>query len=385
MQELFSNRKKRDFLIQTLAISLVAFVLISMVLQINEATQRQGMVSGFDFLRRSTSWDVSFSLLSFSISDSYAKILWIGFLNTLFAGLIGLSGATVFGFLVGLARLSPNFLLRSIGTVYVEFFRNIPLILQVIFWYAVLTRLPHPREAISIGNAVFFTNRGIYGPWLNAAPWVSWAIIGTFALCGVASFLVTRARRASSVRSRLPLLFVIASFVLSCIYIALGHYPEESLLTLPVMTKLNIRGGLLLPPELAALVFGIWIYGGAYIGEIIRGGFMAVKKGQVEAARSLGLHPFQIFTRIQFPLAIRAILPTLANQYVWLMKATTLGIAIGFADFFLVISTSINQSGQTLELLGILMIGFLIINLSIAAIMNWFNRKLALKGNNARS
>jgi len=148
---------------------------------------------------------------------------------------------------------------------------------------------------------------------------------------------------------------------------------------------LNLRGGLRIPPEFAALVIAIAIYGGSYIGEIVRGGFMAVGKGQVEAAQSLGLTPWQVFKLVRFPLALRAMLPILANQYVWLIKATTMGIAIGFTDFFMIVALAINHSGQTLEAIGILMAGFLVINLSLAAFFNRINRAIALKGNQLRS
>ena len=163
-----------------------------------------------------------------------------------------------------------------------------------------------------------------------------------------------------------------------------GHTPDMPLLDVPQVRGLNLQGGLRIPPEFSALVVAIAIYGGAYIGEIVRGGFKAVGPGQMEAARSLGLTPWRVFTHVRLPLALRAMLPILANQYVWLIKATTLGITVGFTDFFMVVALTINHSGATLEAIGILMAGFLTLNLSLAAVFNRINKAIALKGNQLR-
>jgi len=160
----------------------------------------------------------------------------------------------------------------------------------------------------------------------------------------------------------------------------LARTPDTPLLNMPALKGLDFRGGMRMPPELSALVIAIALYGGAYIGEVVRAGLMSVPKGQIEAGFVNGLKPFHIFSRVRLPLAIRAVLPSLTNQYVQLMKATTIGLVVGFSDFFMIISTSINQSGQTLELLAILMVGFLIINLSIAFVMNTINKRIAIKG-----
>ncbi|TIX40549.1 MAG: ABC transporter permease subunit, partial [Mesorhizobium sp.] len=168
------------------------------------------------------------------------------------------------------------------------------------------------------------------------------------------------------------------------VILMIGRLPDAPLLDFPALQGLNLKGGLRIPPEFSALAVAIAIYGGSYIAEIVRGGFKAVGKGQVEAALSLGLSPWRVFTLVKLPLALRAMLPILANQYVWLIKATTMGIAIGFTDFFMIVSLTINHSGQTLESIGILMAGFLTINLSLAAVFNRINKAIALKGNQLR-
>lgn len=374
---MLNNQKTRDMVAQALLVSGVAIALIYCILRIRYAVQAQGMVSGFGFLDRSTGWDISFSVLDYSISDTYGRVILIGLLNTIYSGIISIAGATIIGGFVGLARLSPNYLARSVGGTYVNFFRNIPLILQIIFWYQIIGHLPHPRQALEIGGLFFLSNRGLYWPMINLADWAVWAIAAVFLTTLAAAALKKRAFGNVNITRKQALLSGLFAVVVFALFGSIG---QENPIDIPHLAGLNIRGGAVLQPELCALVLAIWLYGGAYIGEVVRSGFMSVRKGQTEAARSLGLRPFHIFSRVQLPLAIRAMLPTLSNQYILLMKSTTLGIAIGFSEFFFVISTSINQSGQTLELLLLLMIGFLAINLSIGFGMNWLNARLALKG-----
>jgi general L-amino acid transport system permease protein len=185
-------------------------------------------------------------------------------------------------------------------------------------------------------------------------------------------------------RSAIQLAGAAAALVFVVLILIVGRLPDAPFIDFPALQGLNLRGGLRIPPEFSALAIAIAIYGGSYIAEIVRGGFKSVGKGQMEAALSLGLSPWRVFTLVRLPLALRAMLPILANQYVWLMKATTMGIAVGFTDFFMIVALAINHSGQTLEAIGILMAGFLAINLSLAAIFNRINKAIALKGNQLR-
>lgn len=348
----------------------------------------KGIVSGFDFLWRSTGWDIGFSLIDYSISDPYWKVLLIGLMNTLFLGFIGLALATLVGVLVGVARTASNPVLNALGTIYVEAFRNVPLILQAFFWYAVFTHLPPPRQAIAFADLAYFSARGIYIPGLNVTG-------GALALCvlvlvvalALAIWLSATRRVRGWVderRSAIASVAMLGAFAIMFFIARAGRLDDSPLVSIPHLQGLNIQGGLRMTSEFAALLTAMSLYGGAYLGEIIRAGFLAVDEGQVEAAKALGLRPWRIFTLIRLPLAIRAILPTLTNQYVWLIKATTLGVAVGFSDFFLVISTSINQSGQTVELILILMGGFLAINYTIGTVMNAINRSIAIKGPSTR-
>lgn len=311
----------------------------------------------------------------------------IGIINTLFLGFLGLVLATVVGTTIGLARTSSNGLAQLLGRTYVDFFRNIPLILQVFFWYAVLTHLPTPRNAHELWGFAL-TSRGLYVPVPNVAPWALAAgAVAVLAAIVLPIWLGRTQRIDRPLQARLSLQVGAAVAALACaLLIAIvGRLPDLPALDLPRLQGLNLQGGLRIPPEFSALIVAMAIYGGAYIGEIVRGGFKAVGKGQVEAAHSLGLTGWQVFTLVRLPLALRAMLPILANQYVWLIKATTLGIAVGFTDFFMIVALSINHSGQTLEAIGILMAAFLAINLSLAALFNRINQAIALKGNQLRS
>lgn len=381
------SQKVRDALLQALFVAVLLVIIVGGWRNAASVMRSQNMISGFSFLEKSTGWNLNFSLLPVSASDPYWWFFVNGIVNTLFLGVVGLVLATLIGGLVGIARTASNDLLNLLGRIYVDFFRNIPLILQVFFWYAVVTHLPNPRNAL-VAGPMTLTNRGLYVPAPNVAGWAAAAavllavIVLIFALWLRVSRRISRPREARKPLVR-GLLAVGAALVIAILLI--GRLPETPFLSVPAMQGLNIRGGLRISPEFAALMIAIGIYGGAYIGEIVRGGFKAVGKGQVEAAQSLGLRPWHVFARVRFPLALRAMLPILANQYVWLIKATTLGIAVGFTDFFMIVAVTINQSGQTLEAILILMVGFLIINLTLAAIFNRINKAIALKGNQLRS
>lgn len=387
MTGLLRNRKIRDVLLQALFLAVVIFVIVAGWRNASTMLESQNMISGFDFLEKSTGWNVSFSLIPLSANDPYWLFFVAGILNTLFLGISGLALATVIGILIGIARTSGNDVLMLLGTIYVEFFRNIPLILQVFFWYAVVTRLPNPREAIAFGP-VQISSRGIYLPVPNVENVDLFAAVLAVVVGLVAALWLARRRRiarAPEARRWLEWGALGAGLAVAMVLITIGRLPDGELIDVPRLQGLNIRGGLRVTPEFAALLIAIGIYGGAYIGEIVRGGFLAVGRGQIEAARALGLSAWYVFTRIRFPLALRAMLPILANQYVWLIKATTLGIAVGFTDFFMIVAVTINQSGQTLEAIAILMGGFLVINLTLAAIFNRINRAIALKGNQVRN
>lgn len=377
------RRSTRNFVLQAGYIAAIILVVVAATLKVRANLAAQGLTSGFDFLWNSTGWQINFSLLSATANDPYWWFLVMGILNTLFLGVIGLVGATAIGLVVGLMRSGRNPAARLLGTIYIELFRNLPLIVQLFFWYALANALPSPREAISVGS-VLISSRGVFFPALTtSAGAVALALLFVVvgAALGIWIAAARRFRRMERVaQRRLALAALLAGGVAAAIAVILGHEPGQPWLSLPVTKGLSVDGGVRLQPEIYTLAIAIMTYGGAYVGEIVRGGFKAVGRGQVEAARALGLSPWQVFSRVRLPLAFRAMLPILINQYVWLIKATTLGIAVGFSDLFMVVASSITHSGRTLELIALLMIGFLAINFSLAAALNKLNRAIALKG-----
>ncbi|WP_193369685.1 amino acid ABC transporter permease [Pelagibius marinus] len=387
MTAILKDRRVRDSILQIAFVGSIVLVVVVFALTARVNLEAQGLTSGFGFLERSTGWRISFSLIEYSTSSPYWKAIVVGILNSLFLGAIALPLATLIGVAIGVMRTSGNGMAELVGTFYVETFRNIPLILQLLFWYTLLLSLPSAREATPILGGIAFTGRGIYIPGLNVTG-ESVFVAAVITMTAMALALRFRAKRWPDLdlkqAGRERRLLWGAAVVLAIVILWIGRIPETSLLSIPEQRGLNFREGIRISPELMACIIAIGVYGGAYIAEIIRAGFNAVPKGQGEAGHALGLTSWQIFSRIRLPLAIRIVMPTLINQYVWLFKATTIGIAISFTDFFMVASTAINQSGQTLELIAILMGGFLIINYTIAWVLNRVNDAIKLRGTQLR-
>lgn len=336
----------------------------------------QGMATGFGFLEQTTGWTVSFSVIEVGPRSTYAHMLLVGVLNTLAVGLLTLFLASLLGLVIALMRISTNTPMRIVGGTYIELFRNVPVILQVLFWYALLTHTPSPRNAINFGDLAFFSNRGLTLP----APALSGMDV-VLLLAGSVALALAFRFTAPWLDIRKRVLSVLAAFAaLFLLLLLTGRAPDTALVSIPELKGLRFVGGITLKPEFTALLIGLVLFGASYIGEIIRGGLLSVDTGKLEAGAALGLTSSQVNRFIRIPLAFRAMLPALSNQYVWLMKGTTVGIVIGYPDYFAVVSTSINQSGQTLELLALLMIGFVIVNYAIGFGMNVLNARLKLKG-----
>ena len=388
MLSLFKNKKFRDAGFQIAFVGFLVLMVVTFVLTARSNLAAQGITSGFGFLDRATGWDINFSLLSYKTSDPYSRAILIGFLNSMFVGAISLTLATLIGVTVGVMRTSGNGMAELIGTTYVEIFRNVPLLLQLFFWYALLTALPKPKQATAIFDTIFLTGRGVYFPGLNISAkmvffsFIAMIIAGSFVLWLKSARRFTRMPAIQKLKFKRMIWG--AGLVVVLILMVVGRIPDTSLVNFPYLKGLNYRGGIRVSPELLACIVAISVYGASYIAEIVRAGFNSVNSGQGEAAHALGLSRWHAFSRIILPLAIRAVMPTMINQYVWLLKATTIGIAIGFVDFFMVISTSINQSGQTLELIGILMGGFLAVNYAMAWVLNRVNDAIKLKGTQVR-
>ncbi|MEM9699819.1 MAG: ABC transporter permease subunit [Pseudomonadota bacterium] len=357
----------------------LAFVLLGFWSGVRNAQfnlETMGMTNGFGFLQSSTGWGYSFSLLERSINDSYMRTLTIGFLNTLFLGTLAIITTTFFGFVFGVLRSSPNPFLKTFAGVYVNIFRNIPLILQIVFWYAIFVKFPPPRQTEPMLGSIYFSNRGLQIPTLNVDA-------GAGVLGMVLALLVAVAiLRWMRVSLGLRLIAGAAVALLILLATAIAFSPaEEGLLSIPALAGLRFQGGVLVSIEFVAMIVAITLYGSGYIAEVVRGGLSEVPKGLTEAGESLGLSRYRILTRIQIPVAMRSIIPPLGNQWIFMMKATTIGVAIGFSDLFMIVSTSLTQTGQTMELIFLLMAAFVAINFTLAQVVNWMNARIQFKAN----
>ena len=370
----FHRMTLRDIALQAGVVLLVIGIAVSAYFSAKINLAELGITSGFNFLNRDTGWGYSFSLLDRSIDDTYRRTLFIGFLNTVFVGAVSIFLATLLGFLIGTMRDSLNPGLKAISSLYVQVFRNVPLILQIVFLYSILIHFPSPKQALTIGELVFMSNRGIMVPVLTLPLWSVAAIVaGAEAL----ALVLVRSKMGIWQALLIWLGAVAAAFAIAILTLV----PEGgNILSVPYLKGLKFREGLTLSVELVAMILGIVLYSAAYIGEVVRGGLDEVPRGLVEAGKSLGLGRFAVWWTIKVPMALRSIIPPLGNQWIFTMKATTVGVAIGFSDLFYIVSTSITQSGQTLELIAILMGAFLLVNFIIARLVSLINARLALKG-----
>ena len=370
----FHRMTLRDIALQAGVVLLVIGIAVSAYFSAKINLAELGITSGFNFLNRDTGWGYSFSLLERSIDDTYRRTLFIGFLNTVFVGAVSIFLATLLGFLIGTMRDSLNPGLKAISSLYVQVFRNVPLILQIVFLYSILIHFPSPKQALTIGELVFMSNRGIMVPVLTLPLWSVAAIV---AGAGALALVLVRSKLGIWQALLIWLGAVAAAFAIAILTLV----PEGgSILSVPYLKGLKFREGLTLSVELVAMILGIVLYSAAYIGEVVRGGLDEVPRGLVEAGKSLGLGRFAVWWTIKMPMALRSIIPPLGNQWIFTMKATTVGVAIGFSDLFYIVSTSITQSGQTLELIAILMGAFLLVNFIIARLVSLINARLALKG-----
>ena len=370
----FHRMTLRDIALQAGVVLLVIGIAVSAYFSAKINLAELGITSGFNFLNRDTGWGYSFSLLDRSIDDTYRRTLFIGFLNTVFVGAVSIFLATLLGFLIGTMRDSLNPGLKAISSLYVQVFRNVPLILQIVFLYSILIHFPSPKQALTIGELVFMSNRGIMVPVLTLP---LWSVAPIVAGAGALALVLVRSKLGIWQALLIWLGAVAAAFAIAILTLV----PEGgSILSVPYLKGLKFREGLTLSVELVAMILGIVLYSAAYIGEVVRGGLDEVPRGLVEAGKSLGLGRFAVWWTIKMPMALRSIIPPLGNQWIFTMKATTVGVAIGFSDLFYIVSTSITQSGQTLELIAILMGAFLLVNFIIARLVSLINARLALKG-----
>ncbi|MEY3037513.1 MAG: hypothetical protein RL143_80 [Pseudomonadota bacterium] len=340
-----------------------------------------GIKTGFSFLSSAAGYDVLMSLIPFESTDTYGRIFVVGFLNTLLVSAIGIVFATILGFVFGVAHFSHNWVVRKIALVYVEIFRNIPLLLQVFFWYfAVLASLPGARQSLSLGEAVFLNVRGLYFPKLigNDIAWIVWTAL-VAAIAGIFVLRRWAKRRQDETGQQFPVLKASIGLIIGLPLIAAALTGFPFTIEYPALKGFNYFGGVTVIPELMALALALSVYTGAFIAEAVRAGVQAIPHGQTEAARSLGLRENKIMSLIIVPQAMRVIVPLLNSEYQSLVKNSTLAAAIGYPDLFNVfVGTALNQTGQAIETIFMTIIVYFVVNMVISFLMNRFNSAVAL-------
>jgi general L-amino acid transport system permease protein len=341
---------------------------------------RQGIAAGFGFLNREAGFEISLSLIRYTPADTYGRALLVGLLNTLMVSAIGCVLTTIFGVLLGIARLSSNWLLRQVALWYIEIFRNTPLLLQLVVWWDLLRfGAPGPRQALTLLPNVYVSNRGLAFPvpiWHQTYVWMLAAMLaGILVTIWVARWARRRQERTGE---QFHTILVGSALVIvpALVVFLIAGAPLE--LDKPALAGFNFQGGTIISPEFAALLFGLVANTSAFVAEIVRSGIQAVSWGQTEAAGALGLRQGQVLRLVVLPQAVRVIIPPMTSEYLSLTKNSSLAVAIGFADFVSVANTEMNQTGQAIEVITILMAVYLAISLTISTSMNLYNRYMAL-------
>ena len=343
--------------------------------------QKHNIASGFGFWNNTAGFDISQTLIPFDAAATYGRAFWVGLANTLLVSVIGIFFATVVGFVMGIARLSSNWLIARLATVYVEIVRNVPLLLQLFVWYfALLPQLPGPRQSVLLPGGAVLNNRGLSLPAPMAQPGAGLVIaaflVGLVAAIGLRILAMRRWRQTGE---RVALLWRALGLVIGLPLIAAAATGFPVSFEYPELRGFNYGGGIVVLPEFMALLAGLVFYTGAFIAEIVRAGIQGVSKGQKEAARSLGLTNGQMLKLVVIPQAMRIIIPPLTSNYLNLTKNSSLGVAIAYPDLVSVFAgTVLNQTGQAIEVIAITMLVYLTLSLSTSMFMNWFNARMKL-------
>ena len=379
VSRIWTDERARGVVFQLLMVLglalLVAFIVSNTITNLREA----GLSSGYGFLFDTANFDINQRLVDYASTSTYGQAFVVGALNTILVAALGILAATGIGFVSGVLRLSNNYLVSRIVTVWVEFTRNVPVLLQIIFWWLIMLALPRVRDSVSIGDAAFLNNRGLFLP----APIFEdgSAIVLAMILVGVVATVLVRrwARKRQDATGQIfPVGWAGLGLIVGLpliVYFALGQPLDFDL---PEKQKFNLKGGFNITPELVALWVALSTYTGAFISEIVRGGILSVSKGQTEAAGALGLRRGMTMRKIVLPQALRVIIPPMTSQYLNLTKNSSLAVAIGYQDIVSIGDTILNQSGQALEVISLYMAFYLVLSLLTSAFMNWYNKRIAL-------
>ena len=377
----------RDIRVLRVVVQVVALLAVGLgvgFLASNLATamSERNLSFGYGFLDQRAGFEIGESPVAYSANDSYGQAFTVGILNTLFVSIVGIALATVLGIVVGVARLSPNWLLARIAAGYVEVIRNTPLLLQLfVIYFVVLVQLPPVGESIALGDSFFLNQRGLFVPApLRSPTFMPWLAIVVGSLILVLAARAFRPRLERAAGRPLPLGLIGLVLVVGAITVGWIALPEAPLqFDVPVAGRFNFSGGLALSTAFTAILLGLVIYTAAFVAEVVRGGIQAVRRGQVEAARALGLSERDTLRLVVFPQAMRIIVPPLTSQYLNLTKNSSLAIAVGYPDLFKVGTTMANQTGQPVPVIAMVMGTYLVISLATSLLMNLYNRRVQVE------
>ncbi len=381
LTRLIYNPTVRSLFFQAVVLAGLLWFLLTIISNVMTNLDTRGISTGFGFLSQPAGFGISQTLIEYNETFTFGRTFFVGLLNTLLVSALGIVSATVLGVFVGVSRISPNWLLRKISMVYIEVLRNIPLLLQIFFWYyVVLQTLPRPRDSLTFGETVFINIRGVFMPKPMAeSGFVVYMTLIVAAIIGV--FVLGRwaKRRMINTGQQFPVFWASVGILVATLVIGFFITGRPIAFDYPELRGLNFRGGMSLIPELIALWFALTIYTSTYIGEIVRSGIQSVAHGQTEACRALGLNEKQRMNLVILPQAMRVMIPPMTSQYLNLTKNSSLATAIGYPDLVSVFAgTTLNQTGQAIEIITMTMLVYLTISLLVSAFMNWFNKRVAL-------
>jgi general L-amino acid transport system permease protein len=370
----------RSILYQLGVLAMVGLLGYYLISNTHANLERQAIATGFGFLQKEAAFEIGESLISYSAADRYARALMVGVLNTLLVSFIGVILTVILGTFIGVARLSANWLVSRMAAVYIEVFQDIPILLQLFFWYAFFYEvLPMPRQALSLFTGVFLSNRGLVFAVPESHPAHIYMAIAFVAGCLSVYFLRRWARkRQADTGMTFPVFSVSVGILILLPLLAWLAGGAPTTMSVPELKGFNFQGGLSVSPEFGALLLGLVFYTAAFVAEVVRAGIQSVSKGQQEAAMSIGLRSNRVLQLVILPQALRVIIPPLTSQMLSLTKNSSLAVAIGYPDFVSVAGTAINQTGQAIEGVAMIMLVYLIFSLSTSAFMNWYNKKIAL-------
>ena len=380
------NNKKKDLIPQLLTILFIILVIIYFTINAQNNMGNRGISFGFGFLSQESSFDIAFSLIDYDGSHSYARAFLVGLLNTILVSAIGIFFATILGITIGISRLSQNYLIAKAAEWYVEIFRNIPLLLQIFFWYfAALRALPLPENAFNFYDISFLSVKGWYVPkfvWTNFSLFFSSLIVAIISIIFVFKYAK---KQRDEFGKQVPTLYISLAILFGLPFLTFLIGGVTLFFQIPELTQLSktiyvYKGGVSIIPELISLALALSMYTATFIAENVRAGILGVNKGQKEAAASIGLTRGQILKLVVMPQALRIIIPPTTNQYLNLTKNSSLAAAIAYPDIVLVFAgTALMQTGRAIEIISITMFTYLSLSLSISMFMNWYNKKMAIK------